>query len=135
MVWGEVTGVLNLNYSSELPNDSIITSPNKSRVFSSFYDTNISPLTCFTWTTPLHTLYLKATSYYYKTGCTLIILIHLPSTSCSIGSNKNISVLILCLPLLKWRFGSSSFHPTASMMRAQLLCAEKIWWSCTSNNF
>ena len=37
MIWGAGTGVFNLTYSSGLPTDSIIISPDKSAIFSSIY--------------------------------------------------------------------------------------------------
>ena len=39
MIWGECTGVFNSTSSSGLTNDSIINSPEKSGVFTYFYDT------------------------------------------------------------------------------------------------
>ena len=38
MIWGAVTGVLNLSSSSGLPTGSTITSPDKAAVFPSFYE-------------------------------------------------------------------------------------------------
>ena len=43
MIWGTGTVVLKLTYSSRLPTDSIINSPDKAGVFPSFYDTTTFP--------------------------------------------------------------------------------------------